>query len=75
MQPNALKAYYERQLNKKETESFYSLIDRMQKCSEIKYPNRLWSNDVYYSIAFAWMGKEKELEERVLKLESELTNN
>ena len=52
--------------------SFYSLIDRLQAHSEWKYPNRKWNNDVYYGIAFQWMGKEKELEQRVLKLEEEM---
>lgn len=52
--------------------SFYSLIDRLQVHSEWKYPNRKWNNDTYYGIAFQWMGKEKELEERVLKLEEEM---
>mgnify|MGYP003650079048 FL=1 len=52
--------------------SFYSLIDRLQVHSECKYPNRKWNNDAYYGIAFQWMGKDKELEERVLKLEEEM---
>ena len=52
--------------------SFYSLIDRLQVHSEWKYPNRKWNNDAYYGIAFQWMGKDKDLEERVLKLESEM---
>lgn len=52
--------------------SFYSLIDRLQVHSEWKYPNRKWTNDAYYGIAFQWIGKEKELEERVLKLENDM---
>ena len=52
--------------------SFYSLIDRLQAHNEWKYPNRKWNNDVYYGIAFQWVGKEKELEQRVLKLEEEM---
>jgi len=52
--------------------SFYSLIDRLQVHSEWKYPNRKWNNDAYYGIAFEWMGKDKELEERVLILEKEM---
>ena len=52
--------------------SFYCLIDRLQAHSEWKYPNRKWNNDAYYGITFQWMGKEKELEERVLKLEEEM---
>ncbi|MEZ7496497.1 hypothetical protein QO206_13445 [Leeuwenhoekiella aequorea] len=53
------------------SDELYSLMDRMQSCSEKKYPNRIWTNDVYYGIAFQWMGKESELKERVLKLEKE----
>lgn len=52
--------------------SFYSLIDRLQKHSEWKYPERMWTIDIYYDIAFQWMDKEKELEERVLKLENDM---
>jgi hypothetical protein len=52
--------------------SFYSLIDRLQKHSEWKYPERKWTNDFYYECAFQWKGKEKELEERVLKLENDM---
>ena len=52
--------------------SFYSLIDRLQKHSEWKYPERIWTNDFYYECAFQWKGKEKELEERVLKLENDM---
>lgn len=55
--------------------SFYSLIDRLQKYSEWKYPERKWTNDTYYGIAFQWVGKEKELEERVVKLEAEMEAN
>jgi len=52
--------------------SFYLLIDRLQKHSEWKYPERKWDNDFYYYCAFEWKGKEKELEERVLKLEDDM---
>jgi len=52
--------------------SFYSLIDRLQRHSEWKYPNRMWTIDTYYGIAFQWIDKEKELEERVLKLENDM---
>jgi len=54
------------------TNSLYSLVNRLQKHSEWKYPNREWTVDTYYDIAFQWMGKEKELEKRVLKLENEM---
>lgn len=57
------------------SESFYSLIDRLQKHSEWKCPERKWTNDVYYGIAFQWVGKEKELEECVIKLEAETEAN
>ena len=52
--------------------SFYSFIDRLRVVCEWKYPNRIWNNDVYYGIAFQWLGKEKELEQKVLKLEKEM---
>jgi hypothetical protein len=55
----------------KEKSKLYSLIDRLQKCSEIKYPNRKWSNDFYYNCAWEWRDKIEELEQRVLKLEKE----
>ena len=52
--------------------SFYSLINRLQACMQKKNPERgIWDNDTYYDIAFQWMGKDKELLERVLKLENE----
>ena len=54
------------------SDNFYPLIDRLQKHSEWKYPDRKWSIDIYYNIAWQWIGKEKELEERVLKLEAEM---
>ena len=52
--------------------SFYSLIDRLQKHSEWKCPARKWTNDFYYDCAFQWKRKKKELEEMVLKLENEM---
>lgn len=52
--------------------SFYSLIDRLQVHSEWKYPDRKQCHETYYSIAWEWVGKDKELEERVLKLEAEM---
>jgi len=52
--------------------NFYLLIDRLQACMHKKNPERgIWDNDTYYDIAFQWMGKNKELLERVLKLEKE----
>jgi hypothetical protein len=55
--------------------SFYSLMDRMKVHSEWKYPNRLWTNETYYNIAWEWREKGKELEERVLRLEQEMRDN
>ncbi len=52
--------------------NFYSLIDRLQRHSEWKYPERKWTIDSYYGIAFQWMNKEAELEERVIKLENDM---
>ena len=54
------------------SDRFYSLIDRLKKHSEWKYPERKWTFLFYYECAFQWKGKEKELEERVLKLEDEM---
>ncbi len=51
---------------------FYSLIDRLRKCSEWKYPERKWTDHFYFACAFEWMGKEDELKEKVLKLEDEM---
>lgn len=45
----------------------------MQTCAVKKYPKQLlWDNETYYDIAFQWIGKEKELLKKVLKLEKEL---
>ena len=52
-------------------DSIYPLIDRLKACSELKYPNRKWSNEFYHSCAFEWIGKETALLERVLRLERE----
>ncbi len=51
---------------------FYDLMNRLQKHSEWKFPELEWTNHTYYAIAFEWIGKRKELEERVLKLEAEM---
>ena len=55
-----------------DTSKFYSLIDRLQKHLEWKHPEWKLNNDFYYECAFQWKGKDKELEERVLKLENEM---
>jgi uncharacterized protein YukE len=54
------------------SQNIQSLIDRLQKCSEIKYPDRHWSSDFYQSALNAWKDNINELENRVLKLEKEL---
>lgn len=51
---------------------FFKLIDRLQAHSEWKYPNRLWTNDTYYNIAWEWRDKKEELKKRVEKLENEM---
>lgn len=51
---------------------FDDLIDRLQKCSEIKHPNRPWSEETKVNIAFQWIGKEADLKARVEKLEKEI---
>jgi hypothetical protein len=50
----------------------YGLVDRLQKHSEWKYPERKWTAQFYYDCAFAWMGKEDELEKRVLMFEKDM---
>lgn len=54
----------------KNKNKLYSLVDRLQRVSEKKYPNRKWTNEFYYEVAFQWKHKIKELEERVLNLEN-----
>lgn len=51
---------------------FYILIDRLQVHSEWKYPNRLWTNDTYYNIAWEWRDKKEDLKNRVEMLEKEM---
>jgi hypothetical protein len=46
---------------------FYQLIDRLQKHSEWKYPNRKWNNEFYYNCAFQWLGKDKEVIENIVE--------
>jgi len=57
------------------TASFYALIDRLQKHSEQKHPHSKWSNDVYYGIAFQWLGKQAQLEQKVFELEKDMETN
>lgn len=54
------------------TDEFYKHIDFLAENSFRKFPERgEWSNYTYYSIALQWIGKEKELAERVEKLKNE----
>lgn len=55
------------------TANLYSLVDKLENHSRQK-TGKDWSNDVYYAIAFEWIGKEKELQQRIQKLESEITH-
>jgi len=50
--------------------SFYELIDKLEEHAKLKDP-RLgrWDIDTYYNIAFAWMGKDKELKQKVDSLD------
>ena len=60
--------------NSSETYSsdYYSLIDRLKRHSEWKYPNRPWNLTFYNEVAFIWKDKKESLEERVLKLEEDM---
>lgn len=59
-------------MNKQENVELYQLIDRLQKHSEWKYPEKKWTNEFYYECAFQWMNKIDELKNKVLKLEEEM---
>jgi len=48
------------------------LVDRLQVCSEIKYPDRKWNLNFYNQVKFNWKNKIDQLEERVNKLENEI---
>jgi hypothetical protein len=50
---------------------FCDLIDRLKAACEEKYPDRIWDAEMYFNVAFEWVGKEVELEKRVIKLEKE----
>lgn len=51
---------------------YYSLIDRLQRHSEWKYPNRLWSKEFYDNVAFLWKNKRVQLEEQVNRFENDM---
>ncbi len=58
-----------------EKSELYKLIDRLKIHSEWKFPNRLWSEETYQNIAFAWLHKQDELLRQVEKLEAEMKTN
>lgn len=60
---------------KNEKSELHQLIDRLQKCSEINYPNRPWNIQFYNQCAFLWKDKIPALRSRVLKLEKQIRNN
>lgn len=51
---------------------YYSLIDRLKRHSEWKYPNRMWNSAFYNEVAFQWKDKKEALEERLLELEDNM---
>jgi len=51
------------------------LINRLEACSAINHPDRLWTDEFRVSCTEIWRGKEQQLKERVEKLEAELTDN
>jgi hypothetical protein len=54
------------------SDKLYNLVDRLKVHSKWKYPERQWTTEFYYDVAFAWLGKEDELEKLVLKHEQEM---
>jgi hypothetical protein len=57
---------------KKSTEDFNALIDRLQRASDIKYPNRLWNAAFKENVIISWNGKYDLLLARVLEIEEEI---
>jgi|TARA_R110000787_G_scaffold45833_1_gene111694 hypothetical protein len=49
-----------------------TLISRLEKASDIKYPNRPYTPEFRKSVALMWEGKESELLMQVKKLEKEV---
>jgi hypothetical protein len=49
-----------------------SLLERLRKHSEWKYPERKWTKAWYEELLSQWKGKEQQLEERVLKFEDDM---
>jgi len=54
------------------SKSFEKLIDRLEKASDIKYPNRPYTPEFRKSVALMWKHKEDELLRQVEKLEKEV---
>jgi len=50
------------------------LIDKLQKYSEIQYPENLWSREYYFEIAYNWqrMGNEEQLRQKLKEYETKL---
>jgi len=55
-----------------DNEHYFSLIDRLKRHSEWKYPERPWNLSFYNNVAFLWKDKKEELEKQVLKLENDM---
>lgn len=62
---------YNANQEKKSIEDFNSLIDRLQRASDIKHPYRLWNAAFKESAKVIWDDKYDLLLEQVLKLEKE----
>lgn len=48
------------------------LINRLEACSKINHPDRLWSEQGKVNISISWDGKYDELKNRVEKIEKEI---
>lgn len=55
-----------------EVNSFKDLIERLEACSLINYPNRPWNEEFRLDCVFEWIGKEYELKNRVESLEAKI---
>lgn len=58
-----------------ENSKFEELVDRLEKCSLIRYPSRLWGDIFRKYVITGWINREKQLEQRVLKFENEITES
>lgn len=54
----------------KETEikTLDTLISELEEISKVNHPYRVWDEEFRTHVKFAWIGKEKELEQRIVKL-------